>query len=150
MAHSYKSVIIHYIFSTKKREKIITKEIQDRLWKYMGGIAKNNNMKALAIGGVEDHVHLLISLPSTLSIAKAIQLIKGGSSSWVSNTFPKYNNFKWQAGYGAFSISISHINDTNKYINTQKEHHRKSNFKEEYISFLKKHEIEYDEKYIWD
>lgn len=89
MAHSYKSVLIHYIFSTKKREKIITKEIQDRLWKYMGGIAKNNNMKALAIGGVEDHVHLLISLPSTLSIAKAIQLIKRGSS--LTNGLPVKN-----------------------------------------------------------
>ena len=80
MAHSYTNILIHYVFSTKYREKTITVELQKHLWSYMGGIARENNMKALAIGGIEDHVHLLISLPTTLSISKAIQLIKGGSS----------------------------------------------------------------------
>ena len=107
MAHSYTNILIHYVFSTKNREKIITAPLQKRLWSYMGGIARENNMKVLAIGGIEDHVHLLISLPSTVSIAKAIQLIKGGSSKWVNDTFPNYNNFKWQEGYGAFSVGIS-------------------------------------------
>ena len=149
MAHSYTNILIHYIFSTKNREKIMTSELQERLWPYMGGISRENNMKALAIGGIEDHVHLLISLPATLSIARAIQLIKGGSSKWVHDTFPNHNNFKWQEGYGAFSISISHKEDTIAYINTQKEHHRKKSFQEEYVSFLKKHGIDYDERYVW-
>ncbi len=149
MAHSYTNILIHYIFSTKNREKIITSELQERLWPYMGGIARENNMKALAIGGIEDHIHLLISLPATLSIAKAIQLLKGGSSKWVHDTFPNHNSFKWQEGYGAFSVNISHVDDTTAYIKRQLEHHRKKSFQEEYVSFLKKHEIDYDERYVW-
>jgi REP element-mobilizing transposase RayT len=149
MAHSYTNILIHYIFSTKNREKIIVSDLQERLWPYLGGIARENKMKALAIGGVEDHVHILLSLPATLSIAKAIQLIKGGSSVWVHDTFPEYKNFSWQEGYGAFSVSVSHANDTIAYINSQKEHHRIKSFQEEYIAFLKKHSIEYDERYIW-
>ena len=149
MANSYINILIHYIFSTKNREKIITKDLQMRLWPYMGGIANENNMKALAIGGIEDHVHLLISLPSPLSVSKAIQLIKGGSSKWVNATFPEYKNFQWQIGYGAFSTSISHVNDTIAYIKGQEEHHKQKSFQEEYIAFLKKHGIEYNERYVW-
>jgi REP element-mobilizing transposase RayT len=149
MAHSYTNILIHYIFSTKNREKIITNELQKRLWPYMGGIARENKIKALSIGGIEDHVHLLLSLPATLSLAKAIQLIKGGASTWVHDTFPNFKNFKWQEGYGAFSVSISHVEDTIAYINTQREHHQIKTYQEEYIAFLKKHNIEYDERYIW-
>jgi REP element-mobilizing transposase RayT len=150
MANTYTNILIHYVFSTKDREKYITKNLQERLWPYMGGIARENNMKALTIGGIEDHIHALISLPSTLSIAKAIQLIKGSSSKWVHETFKEHQNFQWQSGYGAFSIGMSQVEDTINYINNQVEHHRKKTFKEEYISFLKKHKIEYDERYIWD
>jgi REP element-mobilizing transposase RayT len=149
MAHSYLSILIHYIFSTKNRDKIITPEIQDRLWAYMGGIARENNMKALSIGGVEEHAHVFLSLPATISIAKAIQLIKGGSSKWIHDTFPSFKDFAWQVGYGAFSVSISHIDETINYIKNQKEHHRHKTFQEEYLAFLKKHGIEYDERYIW-
>jgi putative transposase len=149
MAHSYVSILIHYTFSTKNRQKIIIPELQERLWPYMGGIARENKMKALAIGGIEDHAHTFLSLPSTLSIAKAIQLIKGASSTWVHKIFPEYKDFEWQEEYGAFSVSISHINDTIAYINNQKEHHRKMTFQEEYLAMLKKHGIEYDERYVW-
>jgi putative transposase len=149
MAHSYTNILIHYIFSTKIREKIITDKLQERLYPYMGGIARENNMKAFAIGGVEDHVHLLISLPPTLPIAKAIQLIKGGSSKWVHDTFPTLKKFKWQEGYGAFSVSVSQRENTIAYILGQREHHRKKTFQEEYIAFLRKHDVEYDERYIW-
>lgn len=149
MAHSYTNIVIHYIFSTKNREKIITTGLKERLWPYMGGIARENNMKALAIGGVSDHVHLLIALPATLSIAKAIQLIKGGSSKWVHETFPDHQNFKWQEGYGAFSVSISRIKNTVAYIHGQQEHHRVKTFQEEYVAFFKKHALEYDERYLW-
>ena len=149
MAHSYTKILIHYVFSTKNREKIITVPLQKRLWSYIGGIARDNNMKALAIGGIEDHVHLLISLPTTLSIAKAIQLIKGGSSKWIHDKFPNYYHFKWQTGYGAFSVDISRTKNLITYINTQKEHHYKKSYQEEYVSFLEKNVIVYDDRYIW-
>lgn len=149
MAHSYISVYVHYVFSTKNRQKMITADLEPRLWAYMGGIARDNKMKALAIGGIEDHAHVFLSLPSTLSIAKTIQLIKGGSSHWVHETFPSHQDFEWQEGYGAFSVSISRIDKTVAYIKNQREHHHKTTFQEEYLAILKKHGIEYDERYIW-
>jgi REP element-mobilizing transposase RayT len=151
MANTYTTLLVHYVFSTKRREKIIKGIMQERLWPYIGGIARENKMKAHAVGGTEDHVHLLLSLPATISVSKAIQLIKGGSSIWINNTFPDYNKkFRWQEGYGAFTVGISHIEDTISYINNQKEHHKVKTFQEEYIAFLKKHNIKYDEKYVWD
>jgi putative transposase len=106
-------------------------------------------MKAIAVGGTEDHVHLLLSLPATISVSKAIQLIKGGSSFWINNTFSAHRNFKWQEGYGAFSVSMSHVEDTISYINNQEEHHKVKTFKEEYAAFLRMHNIKYDDKYAW-
>lgn len=149
MAHSYISVYIHYVFSTKYRQEIILPEYQERIWTYMGGIARENNMKALIWGGVEDHAHGLLSLPSTITISKAIQLVKGGSSTWISDTFPELKDFNWQVGYGAFSVHVSAVERTINYIKNQKEHHKKKTFKEEYLAILKKHNIEYDERYLW-
>jgi REP element-mobilizing transposase RayT len=150
MPHSYVSALFHCVFSTKERRKIITPDLQDRLWPYLGGIARENGMKALAVGGVEDHVHLLLSIPSTLAIAKAMQLIKGGSSKWVHETFPAHRSFAWQEGYGAFSIGISQTDTTTTYIQAQPEHHRTKTFQEEFLAFLEKHGIEYDLRYLWD
>ena len=143
--HSFVSCLMHVVFSTKERRPWITPDIQDRLWPYLGGIARENKMKALKVGGVEDHVHILLSLPSTLDIAKAVQLLKGNSSKWIHETFPKLKTFEWQEGYGAFSIGVSGIEDTIKYIENQAEHHRKQLFKDELKAFLKKHELEYEE-----
>jgi REP element-mobilizing transposase RayT len=106
-------------------------------------------MKALAIGGIEDHVHLLISLPSTITIAKAAQLVKGNSSKWIHDTFTSHHAFHWQEGYGAFSVGVSQVKKTIAYINRQEEHHRTQTFEEEFIVFLKKHGIQYDERYVW-
>ena len=150
MANTYSSLNIHYVFSTKNRDPLIVVNLRDRLWAFMGGIARENGMKARCIGGITDHVHLLISMPTTLSIAKGIQLIKGGSSAWVHETFAEMQNFAWQEGYGAFSVSVSHLADTIAYIESQEEHHRHKSFQEEYLAFLNKHEIAYDEKYLWD
>ena len=97
MSHSYASCLYHCVWSTKQRQRIIIPELRERLWPYIGGIAKQNRMKALAIGGVEDHVHLLLSLPSSVSVSKSLQLIKGGSSKWVHDTFPEQRHFAWQA-----------------------------------------------------
>jgi putative transposase len=107
-------------------------------------------MKAIEIGGVADHVHILLSLPSTLSIAKAMQLIKGGSSKWVHDTFPEHRLFGWQVKYGAFGVSVSLLDKTIRYIQTQEEHHRKMTFQEEFMALLKKHRIAYDERYLWE
>ncbi len=149
MAHSFVSNYYHCVFSTKERRKLISPELEERLWPFLGGIARAHKMKALAIGGVEDHVHLLLSLPSTLAIAKAIQLVKGESSKWVHETFPQHQQFAWQEGYGAFSIGVSQHPVTVAYIQKQKEHHRQVTFQDEFLRFLKKHEIEYDPRYLW-
>ena len=107
-------------------------------------------MKAIAVGGMPDHVHILLFLPSTLSIAKALQLIKGGSSKWVHDNFPEHWRFGWQVKYGAFSVSVSLLDKTLQYIKAQQEHHRKMTFQEEFLALLKKHRILYDERYLWD
>jgi putative transposase len=105
------------------------------------GIARENDIRALAVGGVADHVHLLLSLPATLSVSKALQLLKGNSSKWLRETFPELRSqgFAWQEGFGAFSVSISGVEETVQYIQTQEEHHRKKSFHEEWETFLKKH-----------
>ena len=112
IGHTYVSNMVHYVFSTKYRQKLITPELEARLWPYMGGIARENNMKAISIGGTEDHTHMLLWLPGTVSVAKAVQLIKGGSSKWVHDQFPKFRDFGWQEGYGAFTIGISQAEET--------------------------------------
>lgn len=137
--HSFVSVRLHLVFATKGRKPLIKPAIQTRLWPYLGGIARENKMKALAIGGVEDHVHMLVALPSTLAVAKAAQLLKGNSSKWMHETFPSLQDFEWQEGYGAFSIGISGVDDTVAYIRNQAEHHRHVTFKEELAAFLQKH-----------
>jgi REP element-mobilizing transposase RayT len=149
MGHSFTSSLYHCVFSTKGRQRYITADLQSRLWPFMGGIARDNGMTALCIGGVEDHVHLLLSLPATMAVAKAIQLIKGGSSLWVHETFKKCRGFTWQEGYGAFSLGVSQTEPTRRYIELQAEHHRKTTFQEEFLAFLKRHGMEYDERYVW-
>ena len=149
MPHSYVSSLLHCVFSTKERQNLITDELQQRLWPYMGGIARDNKMKALAVGGVSDHAHLLLSIPSTTSISKAMQLIKGGSSKWVHDEFPEHGRFAWQEGYGAFSVGISQMEETKRYIANQKEHHRTKTYKEEFVAFLERHGIEFDPQHIW-
>jgi REP element-mobilizing transposase RayT len=132
---------MHCVFSTKERRPFLTASVCDRLWPYLGGIARENDMKALAIGGVADHVHVLLSLPANLSVSKAMQLLKGNSSKWLRETFAELRNrdFAWQEGFGAFSIGISGVEDTVHYIQTQEIHHRKKDFHEELEIFLKKH-----------
>ncbi len=149
MPHSFSKIVVHYIFSTKNREKWISQEIQERLWKYMGGIARKLDIVPYSIGGVEDHVHMLVLLPRTITISEAIQKIKGNASRWLHENYPDLRKFSWQNGYGAFSVSYSRIEDVRRYIENQHEHHRRKSFKEEFIEFLQKHEIEYDEKEIW-
>jgi REP element-mobilizing transposase RayT len=149
MPHSYVSNLMHCIFSTKGRRKQITPDLQSRLWPFIGGVARTNNMHAVTVGGMSDHVHVLLAVPATIAVAKAIQLIKGGSSKWIHDTFPESRSFEWQEGYGAFSISLSHREATINYIQHQEEHHRRRSFEQEFLAILKKHGIEYDARYVF-
>jgi putative transposase len=146
---SYVSAYFHCVFSTKDRRPQITPELRDRLWPFLGGIARNNKIKAIEIGGAKDHIHLLLSLPATLPISKAMQLIKGGSSKWVHDTFPDKRLFQWQEEYGAFTVSVSQLDKTVAYIRNQESHHRKVTFQDEFLTLLKKHGIDYNEQYLW-
>ncbi len=129
---------------------MITDEIQPRLYGYIGGILKDRGSNLLAAGGVKDHIHLLISLSKQISISDALRDIKSISSGWVHKTFPKLNQFNWQAGYASFSVSYSNLDDVKRYIENQVEHHRVKSFKEEAIELLEKHEIPIDERYLWE
>ncbi len=149
MANTYTNILVHAVFSTKNREPFISPDLSERLYPYMGGIAGKNEFKVLAIGGTKDHVHILLSLPPKISPAKSIQLIKGGSSKWIHETFPNMKRFAWQEGYGAFSIGIAQLDPTKKYIEKQEEHHHKKSFEEEYIEFLRKNNTDFDEKFIF-
>lgn len=136
------------MWSTKNREPVLSSDLRSRLWPYLGGIARENNVKAIAIGGAADHVHFLVSLPATLSIAKALQLLKGNSSKWIHETFPNMRSFEWQEGYGAFSIAISGVDATVAYIRNQTEHHRTRSFREEFVAMLRRHGLDYDERML--
>ena len=146
---SYVSSHFHCVFSTKERRKLITPALQERLFPFLGGIARQNRMTQIIVGGTEDHVHVLLSLPPTMPVSKAMQLIKGGASKWIHETFPEHRLFAWQEEYGAFSVSVSQLETITNYIRNQEEHHRKRSFQEEFLMLLKKHEIEFDERYLW-
>jgi putative transposase len=135
------------VFSTKDRQNLIRQEIQPVLWSFFGGIARKNGFKALIVGGIENHVHTLLSLSATMPLAKALQLMKGASSRWMNDEHTR--GFAWQEGYGAFTVGISQVQQTVRYIHGQAEHHRRRSFEEEFVAFLKKHRIEYDPKYVW-
>ena len=148
MAHTYCSALFHCVFSTKERRPYLSDEIQERLWAYMGGIARENGARALAVGGTDDHVHLLLALPSTMPVATALREIKRGSSLWIHETC-KRPDFAWQEGYGAFSIGEAQVKPTIAYIANQREHHRKRDFQAEFLAILDKHGMEYDLRYVW-
>jgi REP element-mobilizing transposase RayT len=149
MANTFTCLHYHVIFSTKNREPWISRDIEERLWKFLGGIARGNGMKALQIGGMPDHVHLALALPPTQTVSKALQLLKGGSSKWIKDAFPNLRGFAWQDGYAAFGVSKSNLPEVIAYIQNQREHHRIKSFHEEFVSFLQRHQIEFDERYLW-
>jgi putative transposase len=149
MAHTYVNCLMHVVFSTKERRNYICTELQEKLYSYIGGIAREYKSTLLAAGGIDNHIHLLLSIPSTISVSELIKNIKGSSSHWVHQSFPQYHSFSWQEGYSAFSVSISQVQNTIKYINSQQEHHKGKSFELELVAFLKKHQIPYDERYLW-
>jgi putative transposase len=149
MPQSLADVIVHLIFSTKDRTPSIDAEMQPRLYEYLGGLLRSEKCSLLGAGGMPDHVHLLVSLGRESSLSELLRVLKANSSRWIHETFPTLNSFAWQAGYAAFSVSHSNLPQVLHYINSQAEHHRTRSFQEELIAFLKRHEVPYDERYIW-
>jgi len=149
MPQSLVKILIHVVFSTKNRVDLIVPEIENGLFSYIHGIVENNKSKLIIANGTMNHIHLLISLGRTMGISELIGNIKRGSSLWIK-TQGDYRNFYWQEGYGSFSIGQSQVPTVMSYIRDQKEHHADSDFKTEFRSLLKKYDVEYDERYVWD
>ena len=150
MANTYTSLHYHLIFSTKGRERFLKEAIEARVWSYLGGIAKEHKLHPKLIGGFDDHVHMLIGIPPVLSVSDAVKQIKGGSSSWIKETYSECRAFAWQDGYAAFTVSKSNVPQVEEYIRSQRDHHQSRSFMEEYKAFLEKHDVEYDERYVFD
>jgi putative transposase len=150
MPQSLSKVIIHIIFSTKDRESWLDADVRPRMHAYVATICRDLNAEVLRVGGVADHLHIVTTLPRTLSQADMVETLKKTSSKWIKGLNAKYRQFYWQRGYGAFSVSPSQLEAVLEYVENQKEHHRTRSFQEEYRDFLCKHGVEFDERYVWN
>jgi REP element-mobilizing transposase RayT len=151
MPQSLAKIIVHAVFSTKDRRPFLRdKSLRDELHHYLGGILINHDCQPIIVGGVEDHVHILSTLSRTVEAAEMVKEVKRGSSLWLKTKGPDLNDFAWQNGYGIFSVGFSQIPSARDYIAGQEEHHRKVSFQDEYRELLRRYEIEFDERYVWD
>ena len=150
MPQSFHFILIHLIWSTRKRFPFIKPEIETELYKYMAAIFRENKSPALAINGTETHVHVLINLSRSVNLSKLIEEVKASSSKWIKSKGPEFRKFYWQTGYAGFSWDYFDVETIKNYINNQKEHHKKHTYETEFINFLEKNSIEYDERYVWD
>jgi len=149
MSQTLTSLLVHAIFSTKDRLDMIAPEIEPRLYGYLGSIARKQQSRLLDAGGTANHIHLLISRSKNIALSDLMGELKRGSSKWMKEQGSQFSKFQWQDGYGGFSIGASQIANVESYLAKQKHHHRKTTFQEEFIEFLKKYEIGYNEKYLW-
>jgi len=150
MPQSLANIYIHLIFSTKDRRRLLSESVRPEFHAYSATLLANIKCPATIINSVEDHVHILFNLNRTVALSKAVEDVKKSSSKWLKLKAPELAEFSWQAGYGAFSVSASNVQLVREYIEHQAEHHRTKSFQEEYISFLEKHGIEYDQRYLWN
>lgn len=150
MSQSLVKNLVHLVFSTKRRQPWLSREHRAALFAYQAGILQQWESPALLIGGVEDHVHLLLSLSKNHALAKVVEEVKKGSSKWMKSDGPRNPEFCWQAGYAAFSVSQSNVDTVRDYIATQETHHRRTSFQDELRMLFKRHEVEFDERYVWD
>jgi REP element-mobilizing transposase RayT len=150
LAHTFTNLLTHVIFSTKGRAPMIAEEIRDDLFAYMGGIIRKIGGTAIVINGVTDHVHLLIVLPADASVSDCLRTLKTNSTRWVHEKYPERRSFAWQTGYAAFAVSDSHRSNVIAYIQNQQEHHKRVTFDEEFLTFLKRHKIDYDPRFVLD
>lgn len=149
MPNTYTQIHIQFVFAVKFRHGLISSSWKDELYQYITGIVQNNKHKLICINGMPDHIHILIGVRPHQSISDLMQDIKGGSSKWINEKKFLKGKFEWQQGYGAFSYSKSHVKDVVHYIQNQEQHHQKKTFLEEYVDFLKKFEVEYEESFIF-
>jgi REP element-mobilizing transposase RayT len=149
MPQSFATLLVHAVFSTKDRQPILASDLTARLFPYMGGIVREMKGTALTINGTNDHVHLLLQIPTAVAVAEMLRVVKTNSSRWVHEQFPEHARFAWQGGYGAFTVSHSRADAVSHYIATQKEHHRKVSFQEEFLALLNKHGISCDPSDLW-
>ena len=147
---SYHGILVHVVFSTKYRSPVLAKSWRDDLYAYIGGTIKEHNATLIKSGGVDDHVHLLIRLHPKFPISSTVQLLKSNSSKWINDNGKTSKKFQWQPGYGAFSVSVSQIDTVKAYFDNQEEHHRTKTYREEFLQFLQRHRIEYDEEYVFE
>jgi putative transposase len=150
MAGTYTKLFYHIVFSTKHRQNFISTSVEEELHKYMAGIVRGVDGQCVAINGMPDHILLLVILPPKIAVSDALRIIKSNSSKWVHETHPKLQQFSWQDGFSAFTVSKSNAEPVRQYIRDQKTHHMQSDYKAELIGLLKKHDVEYDDRYIWD
>jgi REP element-mobilizing transposase RayT len=150
MPQSFTCLHYHLVFSTKSREPLIDANLQERLFEYMGGVLRDQRGKLLAAGGMPDHVHLLVSLDKQRGISETIRDLKANSSRWAHETFANQAGFAWQTGYGAFAVSYSNLDVVRDYLARQSEHHPARSFQDEFLELLRRHHIEFDERYMWD
>ena len=151
MSQSLSNILIHIVFSTKDRAPFLRDpDIRSQMHAQLGGTSKSLNCPTLIVGGVEDHIHLLARESRTIALSDWVKELKRVTSIWIKEMSPQFETFAWQAGYGAFSVSQSQSGRVVKYILEQERHHRKKDFKTEFREFLERHEIEYDERYVWD
>ncbi|MFN0139005.1 MAG: IS200/IS605 family transposase [Pyrinomonadaceae bacterium] len=149
MPQSLVKMLAHIVFSTKERVKIITPEIEPQLFAYIGGIIRNNGGRMIIAGGIANHIHLLVST-GRIDVGVLIGDIKRDSSRWIKKQDRRFERFYWQRGYGAFSIGQSQVATVSKYIQNQKEHHKKQTFQDEFRALCRKYDVEFDERYCWD
>ncbi len=150
MAQSLSKVILHVIFSTKNREPWLNSDVRPRMHAYLATICRDVDADFVHVGGVADHIHIVTTLPRTLSQAQLIEQIKKTSSKWIKALDVRYRGFFWQRGYGAFSVSPSQLDSVVEYVDKQQGHHRRRTFQEEYRELLHKHGVDFDERYVWD
>jgi putative transposase len=151
MSQSLAQIYLHIVFSTKSRQPLLRdKEFRGRTHAYLAGICKNLDCPALVVGGIEDHVHILCRFGKTIEVATLLRELKRDSSKWIKENERRLNDFHWQAGYGAFSVSPGHADALQEYIQNQEEHHRCEGFQDEYRRLCKKYGLEIDERYVWD
>lgn len=150
MPQSLSKLYVHIVFSTKNREQVISREIEEELFSYLGGICKSLECNPLQVGGYRDHVHILCLLSKKVTLVKLIEDVKSSSSKWIKTKDEKFSNFYWQRGYGAFSVSPTEIEVVKNYIQNQEEHHKTKSYQDEFRAFLKKYNIDYNEDYVWD
>ena len=150
MPQSLSSILVHLIFSTKNREPFISLAIERELYPYMATIFREHDSPSLIIDGTSDHLHALFALSRTIAVADLVEEVKTGSSKWIKTKGSEFKNFHWQKGYGAFSVAQSNVEVVKRYIQNQKQHHRRLTFQDEYRQFLKRYQVEFDERYVWD